>query len=157
MSKKTTAAASAQVYGNEDHSFVTMRVDGMLFGIPVLAVHDVLGPRQVTRIPLAPRDVAGALNLRGRIVTVIDVRVRVGLEPSSTPEKCMSVVVDRGGELYSLRVDQVGDVMNLSEDRFERNPPTMDPQWREMAVGVYRLENELLVVLNVDRVLDVGT
>ncbi len=134
--------------------YVTMVIQGQLFGIPVLAVQDVLGPQRITRIPLAPREVAGSLNLRGRIVTAIDVRLRLGLAVQSNGGKGMSVVIDVGGELYSLMVDQVGEVLSLPEAKFERNPPTLDQAWREFSMGIYRLEGTLMVVLDIAKLLD---
>ncbi|MBY0431432.1 MAG: chemotaxis protein CheW, partial [Rhodospirillales bacterium] len=95
-----------------------------------------------------------SLNLRGRIVTAIDVRLRLGLGRRTDGSKGMSVVVDMGGELYSLMVDQVGEVLSLPAAAFERNPPTVDPLWREFSAGIYRLDNKLLVVLDVPRLLD---
>lgn len=138
----------------ETQDYVTMFIDRQMFGVPVLTVQDVLGPQRITRIPLAPPEVAGSLNLRGRIVTAIDVRPRLGLAKRSTTEKGMSVVVEFGGELYSLNVDSVGEVLSLPAAAFERNPPTLDPLWREYSAGIYRLENKLLVVLDVARLLD---
>ena len=134
--------------------YVTMLIEGQMFGIPVLTVQDVLGPQKITRIPLAPREVAGSLNLRGRIVTANDVRLRLELSNHSEDNKGMSVVVDMGGELYSLRVDTVGEVLSLPAAKFERNPPTIDPKWREFSLGIYRLEDKLLVVLDVAKLLD---
>lgn len=144
---RTTTSAS----GSSD--FVTMTIAGQLFGIPVLTVQDVLGPQRITRIPLAPREVAGALNLRGRIVTAIDVRNRLGLQARGTDSPGMSVVVDHKGELYSLIVDAVGEVMSLPTDAYERNPATLDPRWRDVSGGIYRLQGKLLVVLEVSRLL----
>jgi purine-binding chemotaxis protein CheW len=147
---------SHELATTENHEdFVTMFIEGQLFGIPVLVVQDVLGPQKITRIPLAPPEVAGSLNLRGRIVTAIDVRMRLQL-PRKKAElgEGMSVVVDMRGELYSLRVDQVGEVLSLPAAKFERNPPTLDPLWREFSTGIYRLDEKLLVVLDVPRLLD---
>lgn len=152
---------SVQKRGGQDVSgqtqdFVTMFIDNYLFGIPVLTVQDVLNPQSITRIPLAPREVAGSLNLRGRIVTAIDVRLRLGLPKRADISRSMSVVVDIGGELYSLLVDSVGEVLSLPTASFERNPPTLDPLWREFSVGIYRLSGKLLVVLDVNRLLDLS-
>lgn len=133
--------------------FVTMTVAGQLFGIPVLQVQDVLGPQRLTKIPLAPPEVAGSLNLRGHIVTAIDVRTRLGLPPRAADMRGMSVVVDLNGELYSLVIDQVGEVLSLAKDTFEANPPTLDPRWREVSRGIYRLKGQLLVVIDVARLL----
>ena len=147
---------SQELATTENHEdFVTMFIEGQLFGIPVLVVQDVLGPQKITRIPLSPPEVAGSLNLRGRIVTAIDVRMRLRLPKKKAESgEGMSVVVDMKGELYSLRVDQVGEVLSLSAAKFERNPPTLDPLWREFSTGIYRLDEKLLVVLDVPRLLD---
>ncbi|MBR9973053.1 chemotaxis protein CheW [Magnetospirillum sulfuroxidans] len=145
---------STELVAPETQDYVTMFIDGQMFGIAVLTVQDVLGPQKITRIPLAPREVAGSLNLRGRIVTAIDVRLRLGLKRADEDNKGMSVVVEQGGELYSLMVDQVGEVLSLPVAKFERNPPTLDPMWREFSAGIYRLDDKLLVVLDVAKLLD---
>lgn len=142
----------------DDHrEIVTFIVGSQLCGIPVLKVQDVLGPQRITRVPLAPPEVAGSLNLRGRIVTAVDLRLRMGLEPRPEEDKGMSVVVEHKGELYSLVVDSVGEVLNLPADTFETNPATLDSVWRQYSEGVYRLKEGLLVVLNGDSLLDYGT
>lgn len=150
----TTKRPGTELAAPETQDYVTMYIEGQMFGIPVLTVQDVLGPQKITRIPLAPREVAGSLNLRGRIVTAVDVRLRLGLPNTGVESKGMSVVVDMGGELYSLLVDQVGEVLSLPAAKFERNPPTLDMQWREFSAGIYRLEDKLLVVLDVAKLLD---
>jgi purine-binding chemotaxis protein CheW len=138
--------------GSQD--FVTMTIADQLFGIPVLQVQDVLGHQKITRIPLAPPEVAGSLNLRGRIVTAIDVRLRLQLSARPKDKPGMSIVVDLRGELYSLMVDAVGEVLSLSNEDYERNPATLDPRWREVSTGIFRLNNQLMVVLDVPRLLN---
>lgn len=154
----TASSTTAKAVGSEGpeagREFVTMTIHGQLFGIPVLTVQDVLGPQKITRIPLASADVAGALNLRGRIVTAIDVRKCLGLPPRAEDDPGMSVVVDHRGELYSLIIDSVGEVLSLPIEQFERSPATLDPVWRDISAGVYRLEDQLLVVLDVARLLN---
>ena len=198
--------------GSEDlNEFVTFNIAGQFFGIPVLIVQDILLPEKIASIPLAPPEVRGSINLRGRIVTVIDVRVRLGLESraitSATQieeevqaaedqaaedlaandsndqadedqsaeatevaalkaheavdavkrknrEHMMGVTVEHQNELYTLLVDSVGDVISLSRKNYEGNPSTLDPLWREFASGVYRLDSDLMVVLDVERLLD---
>ncbi len=133
--------------------FVIVSVMGQLFGIPVLEVRDVLGPQQVANIPLAPPEVAGSLNLRGRIVTAIDVRRRLGLPERAPGQHGMSVVVDYQGELYSLIIDSASEVMSLPIESYEENPATLDPRWKEIAGGIYSLADQLLIVLNIGNVL----
>ncbi|MRG70194.1 chemotaxis protein CheW [Alphaproteobacteria bacterium HT1-32] len=136
--------------------YVTMTIADQLFGIPVLTVQDVLGPQKITRVPLSPPEVAGSLNLRGRVVTAVNMRRRLSLPPQADESDNMSIVVEHGGELYSLIIDEVGEVLSLNNSIFERNPGTLDPRWREIAAGVYRLDKELMVVLDVNRVLDIS-
>lgn len=136
--------------------FVTFFVEKQLFGVPVLRVQDILEPARIARIPLAPAEVRGSINLRGRIVTVIDVRTRLGLGQPQGKVNNMGVTVDYRGELYTLLVDKVGDVVSMSNDSYESNPATLDPVWREFADGVYRLKGHIMVVLDIDRLLDIG-
>jgi purine-binding chemotaxis protein CheW len=134
--------------------FVTVTVSGQLFGLPVLMVRDIMGPQRLTRVPLARRDVAGVLNLRGRVVTAIDMRQRLSLPPRAEGESAMNVVVDHKAELYCLIVDQVGEVMQVDSRSYEANPLTLSREWREVCDGVYRLDGNLLAVLNVERFLE---
>src|SRR3546814_8670073 len=102
--------------------YVSVTVASQRLGIPVLLVQDVLRAQPLTRIPLAPPEIAGSLNLRGRIVTAVDVRTRLGLPPRDKDAPFMNVVVEHDGELYSLIVDSVGDVLGLTSDTYESNP-----------------------------------
>ena len=147
---------SRQNKREEAAQYVSIIIDGQIFGVPVLQVHDVLGQQRITRIPLAPPEVAGSLNLRGRIVTAIDVRLRLGLPSHHDKEGSMSVVVEHHNEMYSLMVDSVGEVLMLRESEFERSPATLENRWREVASGIYRLQNQLVVVLDVARLLQFG-
>jgi purine-binding chemotaxis protein CheW len=135
---------------------LTLTVAGQLCGVPVLTVRDVLGPQTITRIPLAPREVAGSLNLRGRIVTAIDLRRRLLLAERAPDQKPMSVVVEHQGELYSLLADSVGDVLSLNSADRAANPQTLEAFWKEVSLGVHRLGESLLVVLDVDRLMQIG-
>lgn len=153
--KSAHQGAGAEAVG-DTQDYVTMTIADQLFGIPVLTVQDILGPQKITRIPLAPPEVAGSLNLRGRIVTALDVRLRLGLAPRAEGEPAMSVVVDHRGESYSLLVDQVGEVLSLKSSDYERNPPTLDARWREFSDGIYRLNGQLLVVIHVAQLLQLG-
>src|SRR5580700_9947674 len=104
----------------QEKIFVTLTVADELCGVPVLAVRDILGEQVITRIPLAPPEIAGSLNLRGRIVTAIDLRRRLRLPPAAPDQPRMSVVAEQGGELYALLVDQVSEVLSLNASQFER-------------------------------------
>jgi purine-binding chemotaxis protein CheW len=138
---------------SDRQEYVTLTIAGQVFGIPVLTVQDVLGPRDVARVPLADRVVAGSINLRGRIVTVIDMRKRLGLPPRTDKDLGMNVVVEHENNLYSLQIDAVGEVMTFASDTYERNPANIDPLWRDFSNGVFRLENKLMIILDVDTIL----
>ena len=135
------------------HMVLTLTVAGQLCGVPVLSVRDVLGVQAITPIPLAPVEVAGSLNLRGRIVTAVDLRARLGLPPRQTGKGPMSVVVEVGGELYSLLADEVGEVLSLASEERAANPPTLDTLWRDVSLGVHRQGGSLLVIFDVDKLL----
>lgn len=141
---------------DEEQVFVTLTVAEQMCGVPVLAVRDILGDQVITRIPLAPSEIAGSLNLRGRIVTAIDLRCRLRLPAAPPGLKRMSVVAEQGGELYALLVDQVSEVMNLRASAFERNPPTLPRAWAAFSSGIYRLDGRLMVVLDVGKLLDIS-
>ena len=147
------AANTDTLYLGEKRMLVTMRVMGQLFGIPVERVQDVLRTHKVARIPLAPAEVAGAINLRGRIVTVIDIRKCLHLAPIVEGTSSMFVVVEQQGELYSLMVDSVGEVMNVPVSQIENSPVNLQGSWRDVADGVCRLQQELLVILNINALL----
>jgi purine-binding chemotaxis protein CheW len=144
---------AASVDDEEERAFVILTVTNQLCGIPVLGVRDILGEYKITRIPLAPAEIAGSLNLRGRIVTAIDLRQRLRLPAAPADQPRMSVVAEQGGELYALLVDQVSEVMSLKASSFERNPPTLAPTWAQFSSGIYRLDGALLVVLDVGKLL----
>ena len=140
--------------GNLGRNFVSVFVAGQLFGIPVLTVQAVLGPQPMTRIPLAPPEVAGSLNLRGRIVTAIDLRTRLGLEPRSDGDGGMNVVVEVGAELYSLIVDSVGEAQSFAAEDYEHTPATLDPRWCQIVDGIYRLDDRLMIVADVTKLIE---
>jgi purine-binding chemotaxis protein CheW len=144
--------------GEKVRSFVTFRVAGHFFGVPVERVQDILIPDAIAFVPGSPREVRGLINLRGRIVTVIDLRVRLGLPASDCKgASCLCVTVEKDNEFYTLLVDKVGDVVTLPERECEHNPPTLDAAWQEMIRGVFRRSDGLLAIFDIDRLLDIRT
>jgi purine-binding chemotaxis protein CheW len=136
--------------------YVTATVGGQLFGLPIARVQDVFVLDRLTRVPLAAPEIAGVLNLRGRIVTAIDLRRRLGLAPPGEVRKRMAIGIEYKGESYGLLIDAIGEVLNLPTAGREGNPVNLEPGLARVSAGVHRLEDRLLVVLDVDRVLDVG-
>ncbi len=139
---------------NGSKDYLTIMIDNQTFGIPVLQVQDVLREQEVTRIPLASPEVAGSLNLRGRIVTAIDVRRRLGLSDRENGDISMSVVVEHKNELFSLIIDSVGDVLSLKNTNFEKTPGTLEQTWRDISSGIFQLQDNLLVVMDVSALLE---
>jgi purine-binding chemotaxis protein CheW len=137
-----------------DH--VTVIIGDQLFGLPIDRVQDVFIVDRLTEVPLAPPEIAGILNLRGRIVTAVDMRRRLGLPPLSTGKPALAVGIEVRGESFGLVIDQVGEVMTLSRAGREPNPVNLDPSWARVSAGVHRLEGQLIVILDVDRVLELS-
>src|SRR6266567_8640649 len=106
--------------------YVTATIGGQLFGLPIQQVQDVFMPERLTRVPLAPPEIAGVLNLRGRIVTLIDMRDRLGLQPRTGESQTMAIGVEAGGESYGLLIDSVGEVLKLDDAGREPNPINLD-------------------------------
>ncbi len=136
--------------------YVTATVGGQLFGLPISRVQDVFKPEGLTRVPLAAPEIAGLLNLRGRIVTVVDLRRRLDFEAQDRGEAPLAVGIEHKGESYGLLIETIGEVLKLAATGRESNPVNLDPQLARVSAGVHRLDGRLLVVLDVDRVLDVG-
>jgi purine-binding chemotaxis protein CheW len=139
---------------SQEVEYVTATIGEQLFGVPISRVLDVFSPDRLTRVPLAAPEIAGVLNLRGRIVTAIDMRKRLDLPPRDKGEKSMAIGVERLGESYGLLVDQVGEVLKLPGSSCDPVPVNLDPVWARLATGVHRLDGKLMVVLDVDRVFE---
>jgi purine-binding chemotaxis protein CheW len=138
------------------HEYVTGIVGGQLFGVPIRRVQDVFIPERLTRVPLAPPEIAGVLNLRGRTVTLIDMRLRLGLDRRDGDAASIAVGVESRNESYGLLVDSVGEVLKFDSSLCERNPINLDPRLAGVSSGIYRMDGQLMVVLDVDRVLDIA-
>ncbi len=153
MSQVTATSLAADTA--DGPMFVTMGIDKQMFGIEVRHVRDVLREQVVTPIPLAPPEVAGSLNLRGRIVTVIDLRKRLKLAPKPGMGGATFVVVELKGELYSLMVDNVGEVITSTQANIENTPANLPAHWKDIATGIYKMESELLVLVDVQTLLQI--
>ena len=135
--------------------YVTVTIGDHMFGLPIFRVQDVFVPVGLTRVPLAPPEVAGILNLRGRVVTAIDMRSRLDFGQREPGTPVMAIGIEFKGESYGLLVDAVGEVMQLHNSACEAKPTNLDPRLSRVAAGIYRLEGQLMVVLDIDRVLDI--
>ena len=136
--------------------YVTAMIGGQLFGLPIVRVQDVFIPERLTRVPLAPPEIAGVLNLRGRIVTLIDLRRRFGLGQREDGNSSMAIGVESRAESYGLLIDSVGEVLKLDEALREPNPINLDPRLARASAGIHRLDGQLLILIDVDCVLDIG-
>ena len=133
--------------------YVTVVLDSQCFGLPIARVRDVFMPERVTRVPLSEPEIAGVFNLRGRIVTAIDLRCCLGLPRREPGAPSMAVNVEWRGECYGLLVDAVGEVIKLADSGSEPKPVSLDADFARVSVGVHRLEAQLMIVLDVERVL----
>jgi len=136
----------------EDDVFLIVSVAGQACGLPVTLVRQLLGPQVITPIPLAPSGVIGGFNLGGRIVTAIDLRQRLGL-PIADDASVINVIVDYAGALYSLIVDEVQEIQRLQASKTYPMPPRLDPVWQDLARNIYRSDDQMIVLLDVECLL----
>ncbi|WP_062382455.1 chemotaxis protein CheW [Demequina iriomotensis] len=132
------------------HQLATFKLDDCLYGIDVSRVQEALRMQAHTPVPHAPKGVAGLVNLRGQVVLLVDLRVRLGREAFGEDDEPMMMVVKVDGEPVSLLVDQVGDVLEIDASRYGSPPPTLEPALRDFVTGVYSLDDDLLLALDVD-------
>lgn len=131
--------------------YCTFYLDGLFFGVEVKRVQEVIRYQEMTRVPRASRVVSGLINLRGQIVTAIDLRRRLELPDRPTDKRPMNVVVRTDDGVVSLLVDEIGDVQEVDPEAFERSPETLQGEARKLIHGAYKLENRLLLALDTDR------
>jgi purine-binding chemotaxis protein CheW len=141
---------------NQTRQLCTFSLDSLLFGVEVVNVQEVIRYQEMTKIPLASAMVRGLINLRGQIVTAIDMRARLGLPALSDEHQPMNVVLRTNDGVVSLLVDEIGDVLELDGREFERPPETLSGVFREVVLGVYKLEARLLLLLDVERIIALG-
>ena len=137
----------------DDRQVCTFRLDGHTFGIDVLRVQEIIRHQETTRVPLAPDAVRGLINLRGQIVTAIDLRRRLNLPERSGGTQPVNVVVQTDDGAVSLLVDEIGDVATVTDVAFEPPPNTLRGPAREMIRGAYKLDGRLLLLLDSEKVL----
>jgi purine-binding chemotaxis protein CheW len=141
---------------SENQQLCTFFLDGHFFGVPVQQVQEVIRYQEMTRVPLVPQVVRGLINLRGQIVTAIDLRRRLGMSERPADQLPMNVVVRTDDGALSLLVDEIGDVIEVQEKTFEEPPETLKGMRREMICGVHKLPERLLLVLDTERAVNVA-
>ncbi len=151
MSTATLPSPTGRVQAQLE--YVTFRLADQWLGIPVMMVQEVLVAMRIARVPMAPDAIAGFLNLRGQIVTAVDLRKTLRLEPRAQDAEIMNVVVLHEGELFAFMVDEVGDVVSVANDLVEPTPATLDARWRAACTGIVRRDRGLLLVMSVLEVL----
>lgn len=152
----TPAGAAEKSNASPQREFVSLWIDNQLLGVPVEVVQEVLNPQVVARTPRARPEIAGLLNLRGQIVTAVNLRRRLGFPESEDDTRLKNVIVRHGDESFSLLVDQVEDVIGVASDGIGPVPPTLDSRWKSVTTGVCQLEDRLLIILNVEAALNLG-
>jgi purine-binding chemotaxis protein CheW len=140
-----------------DRQFATFFVDGLLFGVEVLRVQEVLRYQEMTPVPRAENVIEGLINLRGQIVTAIDVRRRLGLGPRNSDRTPMNMVVRSDDGAVSLLVDEIGDVLDVEASAFEAVPDNVSTGIRDLTTGVYKLKERLLLILDTVKAIEVNT
>jgi len=133
--------------------FCTFFVKDEFFGVPVQQVQEVIRYQEMTRVPLVSHVIRGLINLRGQIVMAVDLRRRLGLEDRPESQLPLNVVVRTEDGAVSFLVDEIGDVLEVAEEKFERPPETLQGQARDMVRGVYKLQDRLMLVLDTQRVM----
>lgn len=135
----------------------TFHVGDGYFGIPVEQVQEVVRPQPITPVPLAPKVIRGLINLRGQILTAIDLRYRLGLGEPGDAAQLVNVVVRTDDAPVSFLVDEIGEVLNVDEDSFEPPPDTLQGETRDLIGGAYKLEGRLLLALSTERTVHLAT
>lgn len=139
---------------SEKFKYVKMRLCGQLFGMRVDDIEDILSPQEITPIPLSPPDVMGSLNLRGRVVTAIDMKVHLDINSDKEQsDSYRSIVLEYAGSLYSLIVDDVSEVIDLEDGDITKCPGNLSEKWKEFSIGVHSLKEEIMVILDVDKLM----
>lgn len=149
-------AANGNGIPTDTTDYVTVFVGETMFGLTIDRVHDVFVPAGITPVPLAPKEIVGLLNLRGRVVTALCLRRRLGLPSREAGAAQMAIGLEQAGETFALIVDGVGEVLKLGADTQEPVPINLDARWRDLSLGVHRLDGRLLVILDVNALLAFG-
>lgn len=136
--------------------FSTFFVADLFFGVDVLHVQEVLRSQHMTSVPQAPDVIEGLINLRGQIVTAIDMRRRLLLPPNTSDQASMNMVVRTPDGAVSLLVDEIGDVLDMEASTYERPPDNLAPAAKDLIRGVYKLKDRLLLVLDEERTVDLA-
>jgi len=157
---RVDAKDADSVLGQNLQRFVTFIVGNQLFGIPNEKSQSILHLESITHIPLAPPEVEGLANIRGQISTVLRTRKRLGIDERSLDVdrgnvRVMGISIEQDGNLYILLIDRIGDIVDISTSNRDNSASAVEPRWREFTLGIYRLEHQLMVALDVDRFIEI--
>lgn len=140
---------------SEEKQFCTFYLDGHFFGVGVETVQEVFRYQEMTQIPLSPPEIRGLINLRGQVITAIDLRCRLKMDKLPEGQLPMNVVVRTGKSVVSLLVDKIGDVLEVPDEVYERPPETIPAEVRKLVYGVYKLEGKLLLILDAEKAVNI--
>lgn len=150
MTQETSFTGST----SSEQKYIIINIADQKFCMLIDLVEDILLPQKINPVPLSPSYILGSLNLRGRVVTAIDLRVKLGIKPLSDYDHHRSVVVAYMGELFSLVVDSVSEIINIPNSAIERSPENLSQEWRELSSGIYMTEEQLITILDVKKILN---
>jgi purine-binding chemotaxis protein CheW len=138
---------------NDKLKFLTVKISANIFAIEVESIKDVLNMGKIVKVPLSPNHVMGLINIRGKIVLVIDIKPLLGIDGEYDLKKCMNIVLDHQDGAYSIIVDSVGSVINISRDEILENPESINENWQRFSKGIYTTQKELISIINIEEVL----
>lgn len=139
---------------DNNNKFVAVKIDEQYFGIPVGNVIDILMPQKIYPIPLVSKQIIGSMNLRGRIVTVLDLRfiLETNTETNQTNGRC--IVIQYKNELFSFLVDEVKSVHDFKKDELMKIPDTLSKTWQDVSYGIFLIDEELTIILDINRIIE---
>lgn len=141
----------------DEDKYIMVRISDQRFGLSIDNIKDILKPHNIAPVPLAPKEVRGTLNLRGRIVTALDLSVKLGLvkdgEDAGANKNYRNVVVEQDGELYSLIVDEVAEILNIPAGEITAVPENLSEDWKYYSKGVFPMQDDLMIMLDVERLI----
>jgi len=153
MSEAEEVKTSDSMLYEKYKKYLILRIGKNVFGVLVQNVEDVLFPQKIANIPLAPQYILGVLNLRGRIVTAIDLGIKLGIDPVDTSRQYRSIVIEKNNHLYSLLVDDVSEVIDIPNSKISNVPENLSDEWKKVSLGVHTMEDDLMVIIDAYKII----